>query len=749
MTMANVERGSLRDVPNNSDAGSRGSNDATLEFCGSLKKCLNFVLDSCLWNVLVLLFTLVLLLGSSIQWYAKDGQAKNDFFDVLFFVTFLFLFSDIIMTSVVDAAYFPLYWKSYTDFVCGSFLFWFDVLGVASLLYNISFVNPRYNPDPDPIEISLSDEDYFKDEKKIHFNEMLVVTVVLRTMRAARFLNISSVLNFSNNFSAIFLHLLKTMSKKLKDLRSSKLCSSSSSKRPRLNKKSTGKSSNSVQMKTRDEHEMLLETREGKFNPNEAAFKIQRAWKKYSGTDDFQNASRQRSKDERKKTKYILRDRGRLSNNRLSLLRRSQAGGNFRKTRRKAPRFSEIGLAMNYITTKRVANGVLFIILLPLIFHNQEYHRTEPLVMVSYHQSLVMSKTALNSTDFERAERKFSENAFKVSGNLKRLEHRNGDYKSCWEPEEKKCYFDETWEDENCTHITKYVIEGETATNTTGYFDTRNDDIKKGTATLLFTIFFLIVWFLSLVVFAGPVTTLVVTPIERMIRLLGMLVKDPLGYENSRSYKVFASEEDDLAHNTVFTQDNLKGMETAFLMNSILRIGSLMKVGFGAAGVDIIRNSFKRGGIHHFKAISVSCIFLFCDIRQFTDTSECLQEEIFLFTNKIGEVVHSICHSFGGFANQNKGDAFLIIWKLDASSVNTICALNKEADSALFSVVQICMALNYDDYFLGDISEKAKAKMKKKFKDRKGNMVQVRMSHRNHLLHENFSTLSMAHHISL
>jgi class 3 adenylate cyclase len=117
---------------------------------------------------------------------------------------------------------------------------------------------------------------------------------------------------------------------------------------------------------------------------------------------------------------------------------------------------------------------------------------------------------------------------------------------------------------------------------------------------------------------------------------------------------------------------------------------------------------------------------LFCDIRQFTDTSECLQEEIFLFTNKIAQVVHSICHSFGGFANQNKGDAFLVIWKLEDSGPNKLSALNKEADSALFSVVQICMALNYDDYFLEDISEEGNMKMKNKFSGRKGNMVQVR-----------------------
>ena len=84
----------------------------------------------------------------------------------------------------------------------------------------------------------------------------------------------------------------------------------------------------------------------------------------------------------------------------------------------------------------------------------------------------------------------------------------------------------------------------------------------------------------------------------------------------------------------------LSGMETTFLMRTILRIGSLMKVGFGSAGVEIIRNNLERGRTKDVLFLnkqgdSVSQIFLFCDIRQFTDATECLQEEVFVFTNKV------------------------------------------------------------------------------------------------------------------
>jgi hypothetical protein len=38
----------------------------------------------------------------------------------------------------------------------------------------------------------------------------------------------------------------------------------------------------------------------------------------------------------------------------------------------------------------------------------------------------------------------------------------------------------------------------------------------------------------------------------------------------------------------------------------------------------------------------IEAIFGFCDIRNFTDTTECLQEEVMLFVNRIACILHSI-----------------------------------------------------------------------------------------------------------
>lgn len=57
-------------------------------------------------------------------------------------------------------------------------------------------------------------------------------------------------------------------------------------------------------------------------------------------------------------------------------------------------------------------------------------------------------------------------------------------------------------------------------------------------------------------------------------------------------------------------------------------------------------------------------IFGFCDIRHFTEVTEVLQEEILVFVNKIGSLVHESVYRYGGSANKNIGEAFLLVWKI-------------------------------------------------------------------------------------
>ncbi len=75
------------------------------------------------------------------------------------------------------------------------------------------------------------------------------------------------------------------------------------------------------------------------------------------------------------------------------------------------------------------------------------------------------------------------------------------------------------------------------------------------------------------------------------------------------------------------------------LESSLLKIGSLLSIGFGAAGSEIIgKNLGSTGEIDCMIAGKrVTGIFGFCDIRQFTDTTECLQQV---------SISYCICHEY-------------------------------------------------------------------------------------------------------
>ncbi|GIL51039.1 hypothetical protein Vafri_7149 [Volvox africanus] len=109
--------------------------------------------------------------------------------------------------------------------------------------------------------------------------------------------------------------------------------------------------------------------------------------------------------------------------------------------------------------------------------------------------------------------------------------------------------------------------------------------------------------------------------------------------------------------------------ETEVLENSIAKIGTLLAIGFGDAGAEVIAENIRNDGdinpmVPGRKTVA---IFGFCDIRHFTDTTEVLQEEVMEFVNSIAHIVHTSVSTHGGAPNKNIGDAFLLVWKFPKS----------------------------------------------------------------------------------
>jgi len=156
------------------------------------------------------------------------------------------------------------------------------------------------------------------------------------------------------------------------------------------------------------------------------------------------------------------------------------------------------------------------------------------------------------------------------------------------------------------------------------------------------------------VAFNADAQVYVIGPIERMMALVEKLSENPLG----------------ATHLDLTYDDDKKvrdqGYETVLLEQTLERVGELLQVGFGAAGAEIIgKNMAVHSSLNPMvPGKKITAIYGFCDIRRFTDTTECLQEDVMAYVNRLGSLVHGSAHSFFGAANKNVGDAFLVSWKL-------------------------------------------------------------------------------------
>ena len=67
----------------------------------------------------------------------------------------------------------------------------------------------------------------------------------------------------------------------------------------------------------------------------------------------------------------------------------------------------------------------------------------------------------------------------------------------------------------------------------------------------------------------------------------------------------------------------------------IIKIGSLLAVGFGEAGTDLIARNIENNGSLNvlIPGKKIMAIYGFCDIRNFTDATEVLEAQVMVFVN--------------------------------------------------------------------------------------------------------------------
>jgi len=192
-----------------------------------------------------------------------------------------------------------------------------------------------------------------------------------------------------------------------------------------------------------------------------------------------------------------------------------------------------------------------------------------------------------------------------------------------------------------CTDLEIISFEGGSA-----YWEEQQFEMYVAQYNITLACLLIVIILVMYTALSSDVTSMVVQPIESMVSLVKKLSENPNYQLEGQSKSKY---------------------ETEAVRIALAKIVGLMQLGFGGAGHEIISanlaNTDKPGLDLMLRGKKKDCAYGFCDIRQFTDTVECLQDQVMLFTNSVGEIVHQSCHDNRGEPNKNIGDAFLIVWR--------------------------------------------------------------------------------------
>jgi len=161
-------------------------------------------------------------------------------------------------------------------------------------------------------------------------------------------------------------------------------------------------------------------------------------------------------------------------------------------------------------------------------------------------------------------------------------------------------------------------------------------------------------------------------------------------------------------------ESGVNNLETGLVERALKKFVKLLQIAFGEAGAQIIgQNIGADGDLNPMIAgRKMSAIFGFAIVRNFSDCTECLQEDVMVFVNTIAEIVHRAVKDNNGAPNKNIGEAFLLVWRQagsedeahkvqdDAhnSSWNSESSKGSIADSALKSFIRAALEVQASEH---------------------------------------------------
>ena len=266
------------------------------------------------------------------------------------------------------------------------------------------------------------------------------------------------------------------------------------------------------------------------------------------------------------------------------------------------------------------------------------------------------------------------------------------------------------------------------------FFSRRAESRIRGEYNIITTLVVLVLLAVGAVLFNRNNHRMVIVPIERMMATIVALQQNPLAKaslasaqpssittankggdrhgegEQKTATATAALTSEEMTNNLLSSSPVLprhnstlqpdQPNETGMLERTLEKLTGLLQVGFGEAGSKMIQKCMNLNAEGDLDPLvdgtKMLAIFGFCDIRRFTDATECphpapshtplphiplhcpltplpcprrvlcsgLKEDVMMYVNEIAAIVHSQVAACDGNPNKNIGDAFLLVWRL-------------------------------------------------------------------------------------
>lgn len=203
------------------------------------------------------------------------------------------------------------------------------------------------------------------------------------------------------------------------------------------------------------------------------------------------------------------------------------------------------------------------------------------------------------------------------------------------------------------------------------YYSMQKDTKLTGLLDILKTIFIggLIVY--AAITLEDDVKTLVLGPMEIIIEIIEMVSKDPQKAKNPENFKSGIKNlvnnievEDSKDKKLAQRKKDYEKYEVVKVQQSIIKISTLLVVGFGDAGCEMIKTIIGENNEIDLlkKGKKIKAIFSFCNIVNLDKIVEVTQDKSSLYVNRISDYVHTATDKFGGTINKNTGNEIFCVW---------------------------------------------------------------------------------------